>query len=115
MRILLAILLCVGSLAAASTPKEPLKTDLFHGGEGGYKTYRIPALVVTVKGTLLAFCAARKDFSDWAEINIALRRSTNGGKDLGAGTDHRRAGRVHSGQSHSHRRQEWNDSTSSTR
>ena len=80
MKILWAILLCVGNLAAASTPKEPVKTDLFHGGEGGYKTYRIPALVVTVKGTLLAFCAARKDFSDWAEINIAMRRSTNGGK-----------------------------------
>lgn len=80
MKILLTALLCIGNLVAASTPTEPVKTDLFHGGQGGYKTYRIPALVVTRKGTLLAFCAARKDFSDWAEINIALRRSTDGGK-----------------------------------
>ncbi|MEO7652416.1 MAG: sialidase family protein [Bryobacteraceae bacterium] len=57
-----------------------MKTDIFEGGKGGYVTYRIPALVATKTGTLLAFCAARKDFGDWADIDIAMRRSSDGGK-----------------------------------
>lgn len=63
-----------------SAPPEPVRIDLFEGGTGGYVTYRIPAVVVTSKGTLLAFCAARKDYGDWADIDIAMRRSTDGGK-----------------------------------
>ena len=46
-----------------------------------YATTRIPALVSTKKGTLLAFCEARANStSDWAEIDLIMRRSTNGGK-----------------------------------
>ena len=30
--------------------------DLFASGEGGYHTYRIPALATTAEGTVLAFC-----------------------------------------------------------
>lgn len=29
---------------------------------------------------LLAFCAARKELGDWADIDIALRRSADGGR-----------------------------------
>jgi sialidase-1 len=53
---------------------------LFEAGSAGYKGFRIPALVMTTKGTLLAFCAARKELGDWADIDIAMRRSTDGGK-----------------------------------
>lgn len=46
-----------------------------------YATTRIPALVATKKGTLLAFCEARvQNPYDWADMDILLRRSTDGGK-----------------------------------
>lgn len=56
------------------------KTDLFHGGQGA-ALYRIPGVVVTGKGTVLAYCEARlNDSKDWGEIQVHLRRSTDGGK-----------------------------------
>lgn len=49
------------------------------GGE--YASMRIPALVATKKGTLLAFCEARiGTASDWADMDMLMRRSTDGGK-----------------------------------
>src|SRR5262245_43733256 len=43
-------------------PAEPFleKTDLFEAGKDGYALYRIPGVVVTTKGTVLAYCEARK-------------------------------------------------------
>jgi sialidase-1 len=58
-------------------------------GEGGYHTYRIPALAVTATGTptaaptatVLAFCEGRKhSSSDYGEIDLLLRRSADGGR-----------------------------------
>lgn len=71
---------------AATSAREPLleKTDLFEANTGGYAQYRIPGLVVTRKGTLLAYCEARKSTrSDWGTIDILMRRSTDGGKTWG--------------------------------
>ncbi|ACU04427.1 Exo-alpha-sialidase [Pedobacter heparinus DSM 2366] len=46
-----------------------------------YTSMRIPALVITQKGTLLAFCEGRiGTASDWADMDLLMRRSTNGGK-----------------------------------
>jgi sialidase-1 len=46
-----------------------------------YATTRIPALVCSKRGTLLAFCEARvQNAGDWADMDILLRRSTDGGK-----------------------------------
>jgi len=60
---------------------EPVQTPLFVSGEGGYHTYRIPSLLVTAKGTLLAFCEGRKkSSSDTGDIDLLLRRSLDGGK-----------------------------------
>jgi sialidase-1 len=59
---------------------EPAQTDLFVGGEGGYHGYRIPALIATTKGTLLAFVEGRKDsYSDHGHNEILMRRSLDGG------------------------------------
>ena len=72
--------------SAATNGGEPLleKTDLFEANTGGYAHYRIPGLVVTKRGTLLAYCEARKSTkSDWGTIDIVLRRSTDGGKPWG--------------------------------
>src|SRR5712691_3917248 len=45
----------------AAEPAEPAvaKIDLFTAAEGGYKLYRIPGIVVTKRGTVLAYCEAR--------------------------------------------------------
>jgi sialidase-1 len=70
-------------LAARAGAAEPLleKADLFEAGKGGYALYRIPGIVVTPRGTLLAYCEARKYTGlDWDTIDILLRRSTDGGR-----------------------------------
>jgi sialidase-1 len=68
--------------AAGQPATQPVEqTDLFVGGKGGYHTYRIPALIVTAKGTVLAFCEGRKTSrNDYGDIDLMLRRSTDGGK-----------------------------------
>ena len=68
---------------ARSVAAEPLleKSDVFTNGTNGILLYRIPGIVVTTNGTVLAYCEARKNASsDWGEIEIHLRRSTDGGK-----------------------------------
>ncbi|MBI2191462.1 MAG: exo-alpha-sialidase [Planctomycetes bacterium] len=60
------------------------QTDLWTSGQGGYHTYRIPALAVTTRGTLLAFCEGRKSGrGDAGDIDLLLRRSRDGGKSWG--------------------------------
>ena len=59
---------------------EPMQTDLFIAHEGGFHAYRIPALITTTKGTLLAFVEGRKDsFSDHGHNEILMRRSLDNG------------------------------------
>jgi len=61
--------------------KLPRQTDVFEAGKDGYHTYRIPALTVTKKGTILAFCEGRKNSaSDTGDIDLLLKRSTDGGR-----------------------------------
>ena len=78
--------LALAALSAASLPasaEEPFfeQSDLFVSGTGGYHTYRIPALVVSKKGTVLAFCEGRKEsHSDGGNIDLLLRRSFDRGK-----------------------------------
>jgi sialidase-1 len=58
--------------------------DVFVSGQDGYHTYRIPAAIVTPKGTLLAFCEGRrKSTSDTGDIDLVLRRSSDGGATWG--------------------------------
>jgi sialidase-1 len=73
------------SLSCTSSTAEPVRQDdVFVSGEGGYHTYRIPAIVVTPKGTLLAFCEGRrKGRGDAGDIDLLLRRSTDGGATWG--------------------------------
>ncbi|QDS98805.1 sialidase family protein [Adhaeretor mobilis] len=71
------------ALAAKAAPVANCEeTDLFVSGEGAYDTYRIPAIVVAKDGTLLAICEGRKHSrSDAGDIDILLKRSTDGGKN----------------------------------
>ena len=62
-----------------SMPSSP-SAAVFVAGTGGYHTYRIPALTVTTKGTVLAFCEGRKTSGrDDGDIDLLLRRSRDGG------------------------------------
>lgn len=57
------------------------KTDLFVVGDLGYNLFHIPGVAVTAKGTVLAWCEARKNAGhDWDDIDILLRRSTDDGQ-----------------------------------
>ncbi len=57
------------------------ETPIFISGENSYNTYRIPALVVSGDGTILAFCEGRKNSSsDTGDIDIVLKRSYDNGK-----------------------------------
>jgi sialidase-1 len=63
---------------------ESFAQDLFVSGREGYVRYRIPALVSTVAGTILAFCEARKFTGrDSDQIDLFVRRSTDGGRTFG--------------------------------
>lgn len=56
------------------------RTPLWTSGEEGFHTYRIPSLVVTAAGTLLAFCEGRRNSRrDMGDIALLARRSTDGG------------------------------------
>ena len=57
------------------------RTNVFVSGQGGYHTYRIPSLMVTARGTLLAFAEGRKGGSgDAGDIDLLCRRSTDQGR-----------------------------------
>ena len=63
---------------AAMLPKQ---TALFVAGKDGYHTYRIPAIVVSTRGTILAFCEGRRNSgSDTGDIDIVLKRSFDNGE-----------------------------------
>ncbi|MFE7313052.1 exo-alpha-sialidase [Streptomyces sp. NPDC057555] len=52
--------------------------------EKGYFCFRIPAIVRTVRGTLLAFAEGRvHDCGDAGDIDLVLKRSTDGGRTWG--------------------------------
>lgn len=76
-RVLVWLLVCAAGAAAA----ELTQVEVFRSGEDGYHTYRIPALVMTKKGTLLAFCEGRRGGGgDSGDIDLLLKRSTDGGR-----------------------------------
>lgn len=60
---------------------KPTTVTVFEPKGSAYASMRIPALVVSKKGTLLAFCEGRiASASDWAEMDLLLKRSFDGGK-----------------------------------
>jgi len=62
----------------------PPQRPVFISGTEGYHTFRIPAVTQTSKGTLLAFCEGRRNSSsDTGDIDLVLRRSTDGGETWG--------------------------------
>ena len=57
---------------------------VFKSGSNGYNTFRIPSIIKTKTGSLLAFAEGRKNnASDSGDIDIVLRRSEDNGKTWG--------------------------------
>ncbi|MCA9007634.1 MAG: exo-alpha-sialidase [Planctomycetaceae bacterium] len=86
--LLFIILLLTLPCSAEETRQEPLsalnsvtQTSVFVRGEAGYHAFRIPALLTTPEGTLLAFAEARKNnLNDSGNIDLVLKRSQDKGK-----------------------------------
>lgn len=66
-------------------PQPPERVRVFAQGEEGYHTFRIPSLVVTASGSLLALSEGRRHGSgDTGNIDLVSRRSEDGGKTWSA-------------------------------
>jgi sialidase-1 len=81
---------CAAAAAAFAVDAAPRQAVFQSGGPTAIgrpdsaHTFRIPALVVTRRGTLLAFAEARRDGSgDTGPIDTVVRRSTDGGHTWG--------------------------------
>ncbi len=69
---------------STSDPSRCEQVDLFSLGQGGFHVCRIPVLLTTKTGALLACCEARKGHrGDIAETDLLVRRSADAGKTWG--------------------------------
>ena len=81
--ILAAVVALTGVTTMAPRPAEAAigGVTVFDHGVGGYACYRIPAIVRTNAGTLLAFAEGRKGTcADNKDHDLVLRRSTDNGR-----------------------------------
>lgn len=71
--------------APAPTTGNTSYNHIFKSNEGGYYCFRIPAIIKTKQGTLLAFAEARKNnCGDEGDIDMVVKRSTDKGKTWSA-------------------------------
>ena len=84
-RAIVRLALCaVGCALSAAAVAKINEVTVFKAGEDGYHTYRIPAIVRAKNGDLLAFAEGRKNGpGDHGDIDIVLKRSTDGGVTWG--------------------------------
>ena len=69
----LVMTIAVGTASAQGFYEQ---TELFVGGQDNYNTYRIPAVICTKSGTVLAFSEGRKDVGwDGGPTDIVMKRS----------------------------------------
>ena len=74
--------IATSSLFAAAS--EPEFSDVFIAGKDQFKSIRIPSVVVTKQGTVLAVAEGRSQHADQANNKLILKRSLDGGKHWGA-------------------------------
>ncbi|WP_426504870.1 sialidase family protein [Dactylosporangium sp. McL0621] len=83
----IAILTLLGSAPAAAEPERARACDgsvPFRANTEGYSAFRIPAVVKARSGAVLAFAEGRKGgLSDAGDIDLVLKRSTDGGCSWG--------------------------------
>lgn len=81
-RTLLSLAIVFGA-SASSFAAQPFfeEQPLWTAGIDGYHTYRIPALLITKQGSVLAFCEGRKTAGgDHGDLDLVQKRSTDGGR-----------------------------------
>jgi len=71
--------LAVVNLGAASAGF-PESSTVWNGGEDGINVYTIPGLLVTQRGTVLAYAEARDHRSDGGKVDMVVKRSLDGGR-----------------------------------
>jgi sialidase-1 len=69
---------------SANAAAEPQFADVFVAGKDGFPSIRIPSVVVSKGGAVLAFAEGRAMAADQANNKIILKRSLDGGKTWGA-------------------------------
>lgn len=81
MKVKLWFLLIAAGCRAAIAQENVEQMAVFTAGSDGYHTYRIPAIVTALDGTLLAFCEGRRgSTSDYGDIDLIVKRSGDKGK-----------------------------------
>jgi sialidase-1 len=70
-------------LVCVCAADEPQFTDVFVAGTDGFPSIRIPSVVVTKSGTVLALAEGRAQGTDQASNKLVLKRSTDGGRTWG--------------------------------
>lgn len=81
MRYFYIIVTGLGLMIGLATTAQLPAPFLFTNGEGGYLCFRIPAVVCTPQGSLLAFAEGRKNnCGDAGDIDLVMKRSTDGGR-----------------------------------
>lgn len=73
-----SVLIVLAFLSFEYEKKNYNSTVLWEQGTGEYNNYRIPSIIVTNNGTLLAFCEGR-EAGDTGDINLLLKRSEDNG------------------------------------
>jgi sialidase-1 len=69
--------------APAGTGRGPEFSDVFVAGQDSFKSVRIPSVVVSKAGTVLALAEGRAQHADQANNKLILKRSTDGGRTWG--------------------------------
>jgi sialidase-1 len=81
------IMLAAAMAAFGASPgraAEPEKIDVFTRRTDGYDTFRIPSVIVTGTGTVIALAEGRKrGAGDSGDIDLVFKRSTDGGRTFG--------------------------------
>lgn len=77
-RVLVNVSILVSLLSCTTENSEVINQTLYQSGEGNYNGYRIPSLITTPQGTVLAFAEGREE-GDAGNIDLLLRRSTDNG------------------------------------
>src|SRR5204863_2960468 len=68
-------------IAIACDAAELRQQDLFVSDQDGYRSYRIPALIVAKNGSVIAFCEGRKNSAaDSGDIDLLVKRSNDAGR-----------------------------------